>query len=859
MTYPRPLFLLALLALLSGCQRGTSPPLESGVVAASSPPSHTLVRQWGSLGSGSGAFRYPNGVAVSTNGTVFVADTNNHRVQAFSSEGGFLASWGGRGSAAGQFNFPRGVAVDQAGQIFVADTANHRVQVFSADGTLVRSWGGSGTGAGQFSGPYGVAVDAAGHVFIADTGNHRVQKFHADGTFVAAWGSLGTVGGRFQHPIGLAVSGEHLFVSDLDNHRIQRFSLDGTFQTAWNSYGEGAGRLKRPFGVAVDGGGRVYVADQDNQRIGVFDPHGAPLGGWDVENTDHERLNYPLGVAVDPGGNVYVTDLYNHLIQVFAPPAEVRTTVLLRTSGEGTFGRTATLRATLRVDGGARRGAAVTFALSGTPVGTATTGDDGVAVLTGVSLTGLGADAYPQAVSAQVAEFGRSARGVLTVRKAPQTLQFTSPAPSGVLVGGRHNVTAEASTGLRVEVTSDTPEVCTLTANGAAFSAAFVAPGTCTLRAAQPGNANVHAAPEVTREITVAAINVTSRLTGVAGTGVYGGAATLSAQLTAEGAVEGASALEGKTLHFKLQGRDVGTATTDTQGRATLSGVALTRTGAGTYAEGVAVHFAGEAGLLGSSGSGALVVDKAPQTLRFTTAPLSPTRVGDRYRVEVASSAGLPVQLASGTLDTCTLAGELVTFTAPGTCRLQATGTGNANYHAPATATQQVTVDAAPTVYDSYTVTFDRLALKSVVSQVSLNRGVVSSSGTQGGRIGVFARRKDRSGNVAVLTGTQRQLLISRDGRSGTAYAKGGYLEFDFSGFGAGSVTVRSLMLYGVTTSGGTVEAVGADGRTKRLNIPRTTASGRTTLMVAGENVRRLRVNLTGPGRVDNLVLEAAR
>jgi DNA-binding beta-propeller fold protein YncE len=143
----------------------------------------TFVRSWGQAGSLIGQFRDPEGIAVAPDGTLYVADTGNHRVQKFHADGTFVSKWGrngGDGTAGtgdGEFNRPKGVAVDAAGNVFVTDSDNHRVQKFTADGTFLTKWGSEGTGDGQFRNPRGIAVDAAGNVYVADQLNNRIQKF----------------------------------------------------------------------------------------------------------------------------------------------------------------------------------------------------------------------------------------------------------------------------------------------------------------------------------------------------------------------------------------------------------------------------------------------------------------------------------------------------------------------------------------------------------------------------------------------------------------------------------------------------------------------------------------------------------
>ena len=94
-------------------------------------PCGTFLTTWGSLGSGPGQFRGADGVAVDRNGNVFVADTDNERIQKFDNGGTFLTTWGNAGSGLAQFNFPVGVAVDGGGHVFVAEFHNNRIQKFA--------------------------------------------------------------------------------------------------------------------------------------------------------------------------------------------------------------------------------------------------------------------------------------------------------------------------------------------------------------------------------------------------------------------------------------------------------------------------------------------------------------------------------------------------------------------------------------------------------------------------------------------------------------------------------------------------------------------------------------------------------
>ena len=114
------------------------------------------------------------------------------------------------GTAAAQFKMHRAVHVDHEDNLYVADSQNSRVQKFDSSGRFQLMLGSQGNGLGQFggvSGPNGVAVDEDGFIYVTDThtalgGNSRVQKFDHRGRFVVAFGEHGTAPGQFAGRVG---------------------------------------------------------------------------------------------------------------------------------------------------------------------------------------------------------------------------------------------------------------------------------------------------------------------------------------------------------------------------------------------------------------------------------------------------------------------------------------------------------------------------------------------------------------------------------------------------------------------------------------------------------------------------------
>ena len=114
--------------------------------------------KWGKKGTGDGEFDSAGGVVAASDGSVYVTDPFQHRIQKFTSEGVFVTKWGTPGEGDGEFNRPAAVAVASDGSVYVSDWFNHRIQKFTSEGVFVSKWGTEGTGDGQFIQPATVAV-----------------------------------------------------------------------------------------------------------------------------------------------------------------------------------------------------------------------------------------------------------------------------------------------------------------------------------------------------------------------------------------------------------------------------------------------------------------------------------------------------------------------------------------------------------------------------------------------------------------------------------------------------------------------------------------------------------------------------
>ena len=302
-------------------------------------PTYTAtLGQTGSPGSGNNQFRRPQGVAVDAN-FIYVADTENHRVQVFDRNTlVHVATIGGSyGTGNNQFKYPTDVAVDASGNIYVADYGNKRVQQFSPSHVYQRTYGTTGDSYveanDRFYYPEGVAVGPDGSIYIAEGHGHRLVKLNAAGVPQWTVGEAGQPGDDnahfgYLHDVAVGPDGRIYTVESWGtapympggNHRVQIFNPDGSYYGGFGGYGSGNYQFDVPTGIAFDRNGNLYVADRNNHRVQIYDrqfAYVATLGVTETPGSDNAHFDKPFDVAVDKDGTIYVADEGNDRVQVF--------------------------------------------------------------------------------------------------------------------------------------------------------------------------------------------------------------------------------------------------------------------------------------------------------------------------------------------------------------------------------------------------------------------------------------------------------------------------------------------------------------------------------------------------------------
>jgi len=306
----------------------------------------------------------PSGVTADRAGNVYIAETGSHRIRKVTPAGvistfagtgsrGFSGDGGPATSAALSLSPSghQGLAVDSDGNLYIPDHTNQRVRKVDSSGVIstvagTGSRGSSGDGgpatAAGLTDPIAVAFDGAGNLYIAEFAGNRVRKVDRAGviTTAAGGGRLGSGNGDggpatsaiLNAPLAIAVDhGGNLYIADATAARVRKVDVAGTISTAAGSGARGSagdggpatGAAFDPTGVAVDGAGRLYISERTHRIrrvtadgiINTIAGTGEARFSGDGGPAASASFSSPADLAFDSAGNLYVADTLNSRVR----------------------------------------------------------------------------------------------------------------------------------------------------------------------------------------------------------------------------------------------------------------------------------------------------------------------------------------------------------------------------------------------------------------------------------------------------------------------------------------------------------------------------------------------------------------
>ncbi len=254
---------------------------------------------------------------MDSKGNIYLVDGVNSRIIVVDKNGRWKFAFGSEGSGKGQFKLPVGIDISESNKIFVADTGNHRIQAFDTEGKFLYMFTVK-SGAGEVaSDPVDVAASSLENfLYISDNENHRIKVYKQNGVYDFQFGGFGEDYGTFRFP-GIMTLNEYneVFIVDVLNTRVQKFDPFGEYIVDIGSWGVVQGSLFRPKGVALDNRNRVLISDSYMGVVQAFEELGK-FRGVICNKNKLRRFNTPVGILVDKNDRLLVVEMRANKITV---------------------------------------------------------------------------------------------------------------------------------------------------------------------------------------------------------------------------------------------------------------------------------------------------------------------------------------------------------------------------------------------------------------------------------------------------------------------------------------------------------------------------------------------------------------
>lgn len=303
-------------------------------------------QRWGYEGYEPGEFKNPQSIIIDSGDHIYVADTNNNRIQKFDTDGNFINSWKTMASIDGEMPPPKGVAVDKDGNVYVAVYGDSEgIQKFTSDGVFIDKLGVNNNENLRLL--TDISTNSSGDIYVSSYSYENPCYYNEAISYIVVFVKRGafdekhiisneyyTEWNKINRITGIGIDSSDYFYllkcefglgkgdwRDSENHFYQSFLLKFEPSNKYKPFR----KLEKPnenkenysSGIAIDKKGYIYVGNTSDDCIQMISPEGNIIAEWGKEGIGDSQFKYPVDIALDSEENLYVLDRENNCIQKF--------------------------------------------------------------------------------------------------------------------------------------------------------------------------------------------------------------------------------------------------------------------------------------------------------------------------------------------------------------------------------------------------------------------------------------------------------------------------------------------------------------------------------------------------------------
>ena len=206
-------------------------------------------------------------LTVDRNGALWLLDRKKAQVIKLDASGNPTLTFGTSGSKHGQLDDPSSIVITASGIVFVADTGNNRIQAFSDDGVFLSTIESSSSG--KLKKPTALALDLEDNLYVLDTSRDIVAAYSPKGEVLNEFGQdKNNEATSLKDPRGIMVTRDEVLVAE-ESH-VKAYTHDGRYLRSFGALGQANGELSDISAIQLKDASSFFISERGNKRVQAF-------------------------------------------------------------------------------------------------------------------------------------------------------------------------------------------------------------------------------------------------------------------------------------------------------------------------------------------------------------------------------------------------------------------------------------------------------------------------------------------------------------------------------------------------------------------------------------------------------------